>query len=241
MDGQTVSGIITSVVAGLITNGIQGFYNYITKETLQDYIINVIETTQDCYERKFACEGKSLFIWEKNIEYYTCWLQEGFLPRANAVPPILHGDDKKQNATQEQLDFINSQMNKLVMANPELRSLHASIIQDDIYKILLEKEKIKQNPDYYDYVKSFGNVLFLHKDVNRQAITLKDTYVLPTYRFAVRSAMNDTNVSFSLEELLQQFVKQNKSRVMVIEGDAGVGKSSLISYLCYSNETMSLS
>ena len=62
MDGQTVSGIITSVVAGLITNGIQGFYNYITKETLQDYIINVIETTQDCYERKFACEGKSLFI-----------------------------------------------------------------------------------------------------------------------------------------------------------------------------------
>ena len=30
MDGQTVSGIITSVVAGLITNGIQGFYNYIT-------------------------------------------------------------------------------------------------------------------------------------------------------------------------------------------------------------------
>ncbi len=238
MDGQTVSGIITSVVAGLITNGIQGFYNYITKETLQDYIINVIETTQDCYERKFACEGKSLFIWEKNIEYYTCWLQEGFLPRANAVPPILHGEDQKQNATQEQLDFINSQMNKLVMANPELRSLHASIIQDDIYKILLEKEKIKQNPDYYDYVKSFGNVLFLHKDINRQAITLKDTYVLPTYRFAIRSAMNDTNVSFSLEELLQQFVKQNKSRVMVIEGDAGVGKSSLISYLCYSNEKL---
>ena len=36
MDGQTVSGIITSVVAGLITNGIQGFYNYITKETLQE-------------------------------------------------------------------------------------------------------------------------------------------------------------------------------------------------------------
>ena len=238
MDGQVISGIITSVVAGLITNGIQGVYNYISKETLQNYIIDVIETTQRRYEKKYECKGKSLFIWEKNIDYYTRWLHEGFLPRETAVPPIQYGENPEQIVTQEQLDFIYLQMDELVKKNSELRSLHASVIQDDIYKILLGKEKTKQNPDYYDYIKSFGSVLFLHKDVNRQAITLKDTYVMPTYRFAVRSAMSDTDSSFHLIDMLRHFGKQNKSRVMVIEGDAGVGKSSLISYLCYTNEKL---
>lgn len=238
MDGQIISGFVTSVVAGIVTNGIQGVYNYITKETLQDYIINVIETTQDCYEKKFGCEGKSLFIWEKNIEYYTCWLQEGFLPRTDASPPILYGENQGRDATPEQLDFIYLQIDRLVRKNPELRSLHASVVQDEIYKMLLGKEKIKQNQDYYDYIKSFGNILFLHKNVNRQAITLKDTYVLPSYRFAVRSAMKDTDASFGLVDVLQKFAKQNRSRVMVIEGDAGIGKSSFISYLCYTNEKL---
>lgn len=43
MNEQLV-GYIGSIVAGLITNGIQGIFNYITKETLQDRIVCVIES-----------------------------------------------------------------------------------------------------------------------------------------------------------------------------------------------------
>ncbi len=236
MDGQLISGFITSIVAGIVTNGIQGVYNYIAKETLQDCISNVIETVQDCFEKKFGCRGRSLFIWKENIEYYTYWLQEGFLPRTDSVPPIPHGEEQEQNATQEQLDFIHAQMDRLVREDPELRSLHASVVCDDIHKMLMGKEQSKQNHDYYDYVKSFGNVLFLHKTENRQAITLKDTYVQPAYNFAARSDIKKTDVSYDFVTELRQFAQQHKNRVMVIEGDAGVGKSSLISYLCYSNE-----
>ena len=45
MNEQLV-GYIGSIVAGLITNGIQGIFNYITKETLQDRIACVIESVQ---------------------------------------------------------------------------------------------------------------------------------------------------------------------------------------------------
>ena len=74
MNEQLV-GYIGSIVAGLITNGIQGIYNYITKETLQDRIACVIESVQKLYEqeygyrdddmrqRKYIFSGMRSFVW----------------------------------------------------------------------------------------------------------------------------------------------------------------------------------
>lgn len=229
-------GFISSIVAGIVTNGIQGVFHYITKETLQDHITNTIGSVQLLYEKEFGCKDKSLFIWQKNIEYYTLWLHEGFLPREDAIPPVPYGEDKEQNITPEGIEFIYENMSRIVRENDELRNLHASVVFDDIYRMLKEKEQTKQNRDYYDYVKSFGSVLFLHKGEGRQAITLKDTYVQPSYRFAARSSVKETDADFM--EVLRQFGEQGENRVMIIEGDAGVGKSSLISHLCYQNEKL---
>ena len=46
-------GFISSIVAGIVTNGIQGVSHYITKETLQDHIANTIGAVQLLYEKKF--------------------------------------------------------------------------------------------------------------------------------------------------------------------------------------------
>ena len=227
-------GFISSIVSGIVTNGIQGVSHYITKETLQDHITNTIGAVQSLYEIKFGCKDKSLFVWQKNIEYYALWLREGFLPREDAIPPVPYGEDKEQNITQAEIEFIYENMSRLVRENDELRNLHASVVFDDIYRMLKEKEQTKQNRDYYDYVKSFGSVLFLHKGEDRQAITLKDIYVQPSYRFSVRSSVKETDADFM--EVLRQFGEREDNRVMIIEGDAGVGKSSLISHLCYQNE-----
>lgn len=229
-------GFISSIVAGIVTNGIQGVSDYITKETLQDHITNMIGAVQSLYEKEFNCKDKSLFIWQKNVEYYALWLREGFLPREDAIPPVPYGEDKEQNITQEEIEFICDNMNCLVRENEELRNLHASMVFDDIHRMLKEKDQTKQNRDYYDYVKSFGSVLFLHKGEDRQAITLKDTYVQPSYRFAARSFVKEIDADFMV--MLRKFGEQEENRVMIIEGDAGVGKSSLISYLCYQNEKL---
>ncbi len=231
-------GFISSIVAGIVTNGLQGIHHYITKETLQNHITNTIETVQLLYEKEYDCKDKSLFIWQKNIEYYAHWLRDGFLPREDIIPPVSHGEDKEKSITQDEAEFIYENMCRLVRENTELRNLHASVIFDDIHRMLKEREQIKQNRDYYDYVKSFGNLLFLHKGTDRQAITLKDIYVKPSYRFAMQNSFKVTGEDEDIIELIRRFGHQSEYRVMVIEGDAGVGKSSLISYLCYHNEKM---
>lgn len=157
---EQLGGYISSIVAGLITNGIQGIFDYITEETLQDRVINVIETVQKLYEKEYQCVDDSLFIWQKNIEYYTLWLAQGFLPRENAFPPILHGRDEGRKLTMEEVDFIYCKMDHLVKEDAELRSLHASIVCDEIYRMLSGKDCTGKNQDYYGYVKSFGSVLF---------------------------------------------------------------------------------
>lgn len=236
MMNKDLFGFISSIVAGIVTNGIQGVFHYITKETLQDHITNTIGAVQLLYEKEFGCKDRSLFIWQKNIEYYAIWLRDGFLPREDAIPPIPYGENKEPSITREEIEFICENMSRLVRENDELRNLHASVVFDDIYRMLKEKEQTKQNQDYYDYVKSFGSVLFLHKREGRQAITLKDIYVQPSYRFLARSFVKEMDVDFM--EMLKQFGEQKENRVMIIEGDAGVGKSSLISHLCYQNEKL---
>ena len=136
----------------------------------------------------------------------------------------------------EEVDFIYCKMDHLVKEDAELRSLHASIVCDEIYRMLSGKDCTGKNQDYYGYVKSFGSVLFLHKSENKRAITLKDTYVKPDYDIAARSAIKAEDDPGDIEEFLVGFSADRKNRVMIIEGDAGVGKSSLLSYLAFRNE-----
>lgn len=105
MDEQ-LFGFISGIVSGIVTNGIQGVYHYITKETLEDCIAGAIESVQSLYEKEFDLNGKSLFIWQKNIEYYAGWLQEGFLPREKIAPPIPYDIDKLRRVEQKEINFI---------------------------------------------------------------------------------------------------------------------------------------
>ena len=65
---------------------------------------------------------------------------------------------------------------------------------------------------------------------------MKDTYVKPDYDIAARSAIKAEDDPGDIEEFLVGFSADRKNRVMIIEGDAGVGKSSLLSYLAFRNE-----
>jgi len=59
----------------------------------------VIETAQEIYEKEYQCRNNSLFIWQKNIAFYTQWLLEGFLPRKDASIPIPHGEKAESIVT----------------------------------------------------------------------------------------------------------------------------------------------
>lgn len=235
MDTQIYS-FIFNIVSGLVTNGIQGIYNYIAKETLQEHIANVIERTQKAYEEEFKCKAGSLFAWEKNIEYFGKWLRDGFMPRAEIVLPCPYDANQNLRVTKKELQYIYEQMSRLVKEDTELSRLHAFTTQDEIYRLLAEKDKDGINPDYYNYVRSYGDLLFLHKADGKRAITLKDTYVMPEYELARQSSIQGLEDSKNIIELLIKFANDHENRVMIIEGDAGVGKSSLVAHLCFNNE-----
>lgn len=55
-------------------------YGYISS------IVTGLETAQEIYEKEYQCSNSSLFIWQKNIEFYTQWLMEGFLPERMYFP-----------------------------------------------------------------------------------------------------------------------------------------------------------
>lgn len=79
-----------------------------------------------------------------------------------------------------------------------------------------------------DYIKSFEESLFLHKD--SKTVNLKNLFVLQKYTEPRRCG------SIPQEDLcdrLEKFIQQESRAFMFIEGDAGTGKSSLVSWINY--------
>ncbi|MDO4332113.1 MAG: NACHT domain-containing protein [Eubacteriales bacterium] len=84
------------------------------------------------------------------------------------------------------------------------------------------------------YYKSFMEPLFLHKDSANANVNLANLFVLPGYR--QMSLIGNGDIQQDLDAYLKYFVREEKTNILFIEGDAGVGKSSLVAYLNYHYE-----
>ena len=93
-------------------------------------------------------------------------------------------------------------------------------------------EKFSNNMFQY-YLNKWNNDLFLHKNAYNK-IHLRDIYILPFYKEQNSSKPND--IRGDLEEKIDLFlgdsISGNRRRPMIILADAGMGKSSLVSYIC---------
>lgn len=112
-----------------------------------------------------------------------------------------------------------------------------------IYKVLLElkeaingKQSIKvkfANNMFQYYLDKWNGNLFLHKNTENK-IHLKDLYVLPFYK--ERNSGNRDGIRKDLDEKIDMFLRDsvigNRRKPMIILADAGMGKSSLVSYIC---------
>lgn len=94
------------------------------------------------------------------------------------------------------------------------------------------------NNEYQNYLDKWNGYLFLHRKTKN--IRLKDLYILPYYKKSYPSSSDDkehTNDIFTnLDEKIDLFLSDNISgtrrRPMIILGDSGMGKSSLVAYIC---------
>lgn len=85
-----------------------------------------------------------------------------------------------------------------------------------------------------EYANNFNSTLFLHKYDENSTVTLHNLYVDPAFT-DVENYSN--SVSRNIESLLCDFLwqkrKNDRERILFIEGDAAIGKTSLVSWLCY--------
>lgn len=81
-----------------------------------------------------------------------------------------------------------------------------------------------------EYANNFCEPLFLHRHVPQTRVTLKNLFVEPSF-FPLDE---HTDCPKSIIQLLDEFLWGNpKARLLFIDGDAAIGKTSLISWLCY--------
>ena len=90
----------------------------------------------------------------------------------------------------------------------------------DIKDKIFEKEEPKYNTSNDIYINSFKTPLFLHK--KNPDVILSNLFVFQKYN----------NGKDDLQERLENFI-QSDSHVLIIEGDAGNGKSSLVGWMNY--------
>ena len=90
------------------------------------------------------------------------------------------------------------------------------------------------NRQYYN---SYVENLFLHRGEGSKTVRLKDLFVIPKYEEIPQYQKSEKMVN--VLEYISKFSKHNivgerhQGEILFIEGDAGVGKTSLISYLSY--------
>ena len=95
-----------------------------------------------------------------------------------------------------------------------------------------------QNNKFQHYLTKWNDVLFLHRDNHAEKkIRLKDFYLLPCYneRNSGSPDMSKNDLDEKIELFLGTSLVGSRRNPHIILADAGMGKSSLISYICSKN------
>lgn len=84
-----------------------------------------------------------------------------------------------------------------------------------------------------EYSDNYVARLFLHKYENSSAVTLENLYVDPEFRDISKGETKSRDMVGLICDFLWQKPKNDKERILFVEGDAAIGKTSLVSWLCY--------
>lgn len=80
------------------------------------------------------------------------------------------------------------------------------------------------------YIKSFTEPLFLHKDIDGTRVNLSNLFVLQKYQY-IRDQCDAPRCN--LEEMIANYLREEDASFLFVEGDAGSGKTTLIAWMNY--------
>lgn len=105
-------------------------------------------------------------------------------------------------------------------------------VKDNKKKNVIREEIVKfQNDKKQDYIKNWNNKLFLHMDNDEKPITLADAFIMPDYKIHKSNQRIGFSENDTLDEIIEKFVKYDKTSTMLITGVPGIGKSTIASWI----------
>lgn len=137
----------------------------------------------------------------------------------------------QQDEERDKTSRIEYNVNEVRQDVREIKQVFMSEKQaNDINNTTIQKLKF-QNNKKQDYLKIWNSRLFLHIDNEKPPITLSDAFIMPSCRRLRFNRYIGFSDEDALDEIIDKFVKYDKSSTMLIAGVPGIGKSSITSWI----------
>jgi len=124
---------------------------------------------------------------------------------------------QKLDEVETKVDRMNQKLDDISKCNDD------SIIQDKVV--------IPQNNKKQKYIENWNSRLFLHIDNDENPITLEDAFIMPNYEMQQGIERIGFRNHGILDEAINKFIIYDKTSILLIVGDPGIGKSTIISWI----------
>lgn len=88
-----------------------------------------------------------------------------------------------------------------------------------------------QNNKKQDYIDNWNSRLFLHTDNDERPLTLADAFIMPHFEYRIKNTGIKLFDEDTMDEVIEKFMKYDKSANMLITGAPGIGKTSIVSWI----------
>ena len=164
-----------------------------------------------CVDDGKCMEFKTLLIHEISKDEYNGLYREIRMRQEEKEYRKTDGIEQKVDNLDRKLDDIS---------NKEVR-----IIEN-------EDKNIKfQNNKKQDYIDNWNSRLFLHVDNDERPLTLADAFIMPFYAYHFKDRSIKFTDNDTMNEVIEKFIKHNRSANMLITGVPGIGKTSIVSWI----------
>lgn len=191
-------------------------------------ILSQCNTVDEAVEHvgKYLSEKSS----DEDIRIVSTILEDCFESEIDKYPML-----RRKNVN-HRFDSIDIAINKLMQDHSELSELAQEWqillpFLRSLYNKTADLNRSNVDAVIEMYADTFEQVMFLHRTHGSSRVTMSNLYVKP--RFSIIEAQNNVTQGDELDSFIKEFLCDAYSHALFIEGDAGIGKSSLVSYLAY--------
>lgn len=188
---------------------LKGFIEYGKED--EDAVRYALKNILSCVDDDKCIEFKRLLIHEISKEEYNELYREIRLLQEEK-------EYRKTNSIEQKVDHLGQKLD-------DIRKKDERIIRNT------DKAEKFQNNKKQDYIDNWNSRLFLHIDNDERPLTLADAFIMPDFRCQIHVESIKFSDKDTLDEVINKFIKYNRSSNMLITGMPGIGKTSIVSWM----------